>query len=41
MDSLNVLPIAMASPTAFICVVSMESAVGNFSNVNLGSLVTT
>ena len=41
MDSLNVLPIAMASPTAFIWVVRTESAAGNFSKVKRGSLVTT
>ena len=31
--SLNVRPIAIASPTLFICVVSVSSASGNFSNV--------
>ena len=34
-------PIAMASPTDFICVVSTGSAPGNFSNANLGTLTTT
>ena len=40
-DSLNVRPIDIASPTAFICVVSVSSAPANFSNVNRGSFVTT
>ena len=34
-------PIAMASPTDFMCVVSTGSAPGNFSNANLGTLTTT
>ena len=40
-DSLNVRPIAMASPTDFICVVSVRSACGNFSNAHRGTLTTT
>ena len=40
-DSLKVRPMAMASPTDFICVVSRSSAWGNFSNVKRGTLVTT
>ena len=32
---------AMTSPTDFICVVSVESACGNFSKANRGTLVTT
>ncbi len=40
-DSLNVRPIAIASPTDFICVVRVSSASGNFSNVHRGILVTT
>ena len=39
--SLNVRPIAMASPTDFICVVSRKSAVGNFSNAKRGTFTTT
>ena len=39
--SLNVRPIAIASPTDFICVVRVASAAGNFSNVNRGIFVTT
>ena len=31
---------AMVSPTDFICVLSIGSACGNFSNVKRGSLVT-
>ena len=38
--SLKVRPIAMTSPTDFICVVSTESAVGNFSNAQRGNLTT-
>jgi hypothetical protein len=34
-------PMAMASPTLFMCVVSVGSAAGNFSNANLGTLTTT
>ena len=40
-DSLNVRPMAIDSPTDFICVVSRWSAVGNFSNAKRGNLVTT
>ena len=40
-DSWNVRPIAMASPTDFIDVVSVFSAPGNFSNAKRGILVTT
>ncbi len=40
-DSLNVRPIAIVSPTDFICVVSVASASGNFSNAQRGILVTT
>ena len=40
-DSLNVRPMAIASPTDFICVVSRSSAWSNFSKVNRGTLVTT
>ncbi len=39
-DSLNVRPIAMASPTDFIDEVSVGSASGNFSKVKRGTLVT-
>jgi len=39
--SLNVWPKAPASPTLFICVVSVGSACGNFSNAKRGILVTT
>ena len=39
--SLNVRPIAIASPTDFICVVRVRSACGNFSNVQRGILTTT
>ena len=38
--SLNVRPIAIASPTLFICVVSVSSASGNFSKVQRGILMT-
>ena len=34
-------PIAIASPTDFMWVVSVSSAVGNFSNANRGTLTTT
>ena len=34
-------PIAIASPTDFMCVVSAGFAPGNFSNANLGTLTTT
>ena len=40
-DSAKVRPIAIASPTDFIDVVSRGSAPGNFSNVKRGALVTT
>ena len=40
-DSLNVRPIAITSPTDFICVVNTGSASGNFSNAQRGILVTT
>ena len=40
-DSLKVLPMDMASPTDFICVVSVASAWGNFSKANRGNLTTT
>ena len=40
-DSLNVRPIAIVSPTLFICVVSAGLASGNFSNANRGTFVTT
>ncbi len=40
-DSWNVRPIAITSPTDFICVVSRLSACGNFSNAKRGILVTT
>ena len=39
--SLKVRPIAITSPTDFICVVSVRSARGNFSNVQRGTLTTT
>ena len=32
---------AIASPTLFMCVVSVVSAPGNFSNANRGTLTTT
>jgi hypothetical protein len=38
--SLNVRPIAIASPTDFICVVSVRSACGNFSKFQRGYLTT-
>ena len=34
-------PMAIASPTLFMCVVSAVSAPGNFSNANRGTLTTT
>ena len=40
-DSLKFLPIAIASPTDFIDVPKVAGEVENFSNVNLGILVTT
>ncbi len=40
-DSLNVRPIAIASPTDFICGPRVSLACGNFSNVKRGILVTT
>ena len=39
--SANERPIAIASPTVFIVVVSSGSAPGNFSNANRGILTTT
>jgi len=39
-DSLNVRPMAMASPTDFIDEVSVWSASGNFSKVKRGTFVT-
>ena len=39
--SLKVRPMAMASPTLFMCVVSSRSASGNFSNAQRGILTTT
>ena len=39
--SLKVRPIAIASPTDFICVVSVRSACGNFSKFHRGILTTT
>ena len=39
--SLKVRPMAIVSPTDFICVVSVGSASGNFSNANRGTFVTT
>ena len=40
-DSRNVRPIAIASPTDFMWVVSSPSAPGNFSNAKRGIFVTT
>ncbi len=40
-DSCSVRPIAITSPTDFICVVSRSFAPGNFSNVKRGIFVTT
>ena len=37
----KVRPIAIASPTDFMCVVELGSAPGNFSNANRGHLTTT
>ena len=37
----KVRPIAIASPTDFMCVVSVRSAPANFSNANRGTLTTT
>ncbi len=37
---MKVRPMAMASPTDFICVVSVWSASGNFSNAQRGNLTT-
>ena len=39
--SVKLRPIAIASPTLFIVVVSVGSAAGNFSNANRGTLTTT
>jgi hypothetical protein len=39
--SLKVRPMAIVSPTLFICVVRRLSASGNFSNANRGTLTTT
>ena len=39
--SLKVRPMAIASPTDFICVVRVSSASGNFSNVQRGIFTTT
>ena len=39
--SLKVAPIAIASPTDFICVVSVRSASGNFSKFHRGTFTTT
>ncbi len=39
--SVKLRPIAIASPTLFMCVVRVESAVGNFSKANRGTLTTT
>ncbi len=39
--SLKVRPIAMTSPTDFICVVRVGSAVGNFSKAKRGTFTTT
>ncbi len=38
---LNVRPIAIASPTDFMCVESRASTPGNFSNAKRGHLTTT
>ena len=37
----NVRPIAITSPTDFMCVVSVASTPANFSNANRGHLTTT
>ncbi len=39
--SLKVRPIAITSPTDFICGPSVSSAPGNFSNCHFGTLTTT
>ncbi len=39
--SVKLRPIAIASPTDFMCVVSVGSAVGNFSNAKRGTFTTT
>ncbi len=39
--SVKLRPIAIASPTDFMCVVRLGSAVGNFSKANLGTFTTT
>ena len=39
--SLKVRPMAIASPTLFMCVVSSRSDSGNFSNAQRGILTTT
>ena len=39
--SVKLRPMAIASPTLFMCVVSVESAAGNFSKANRGTLTTT
>jgi|LULL01.1.fsa_nt_gb hypothetical protein len=39
--SVKLRPMAIASPTDFMCVVRVESAAGNFSNANRGTLTTT
>ena len=39
--SVKLRPIAIASPTDFMCVVSTGSAPGNFSNANRGTFTTT
>ncbi len=39
--SVKLRPIAMASPTDFIVVVSVGSAAGNFSKAKRGTLTTT
>ena len=39
--SVKLRPIAIASPTDFMCVVSVGSAAGNFSKANRGTLTTT
>ncbi len=39
--SVKLRPIAIASPTDFMCVVSVGSAPGNFSKANRGTFTTT
>ena len=39
--SVKLRPMAIASPTDFMCVVSVGSASGNFSKANRGTLTTT